>query len=148
MARAPEVDAWFARLEHPLKDGMLLARDIILRADPRISECIKWSTPTFTFEGNLASFNPRSKAHVSLLFHTGASIPGDHPRLEGGGGTARYMRLADAREVRAARRDLEAVVRAWCTFKAGEDHPGRAARKPSSTPTSASPPRRPRATGR
>ena len=52
-------------------------------------EMIKWKLPTFMYEGNMASFNPRTKSHVSLMFHTGASIPGDHPRLEGGGDTAR-----------------------------------------------------------
>jgi hypothetical protein len=31
--------------------------------------------PTFTFEGNLASFCPRSKQHASLMFHAGAHAP-------------------------------------------------------------------------
>jgi hypothetical protein len=31
MNRSAEVDAWFAAFEHPLKDAMLLVRDIILR---------------------------------------------------------------------------------------------------------------------
>ena len=51
---------------------------------------------------------------MSLLFHTGASIPGEHPLLEGGGDTARYARLADVEAVARARPALEAVVRAWC----------------------------------
>ncbi|HEY8211761.1 MAG TPA: hypothetical protein VIG99_29965 [Myxococcaceae bacterium] len=29
-----------------------------------------WQTPTFCFQGNLASFNPKSKQHVSLMFQT------------------------------------------------------------------------------
>jgi hypothetical protein len=113
----PEVDAWFDEYEHPAKDAMLRVREVIL-ADPRMSETIKWKSPTFTYEGNMASFNPRTKAHVSLMFHTGASIPGDHPRLEGGGDTARYMKFADLDEVNAAERDLEAVVAAWCDSRA------------------------------
>jgi hypothetical protein len=64
--------------------------------------------------GQLGELQPSSKAHVSLLFHTGASIPGEHPRLEGGGDTARYMRLADLTEVEAAADDLRRVVAAWC----------------------------------
>ncbi|HWN67218.1 MAG TPA: DUF1801 domain-containing protein, partial [Haliangium sp.] len=93
MPRNKDVDAWFERYEHPMKDAMLRVRDIVLAADERMDECIKWQSPTFTFAGNLASFNPRTKNHVSLMFHTGAAIPGDHPRLEGGGDTARYMRI-------------------------------------------------------
>ena len=77
-----EVDEWLDQYEHPLKDAMELLRHIIM-SDERISETIKWKSPTFMYEGNLASFNPRTKAHVSLMFHTGASIPGNHPILDG-----------------------------------------------------------------
>ena len=113
MATNPEVDAWFDDYEHPVKDAMLLVRLIILD-DDRMTETIKWKSPTFMYEGNMASFNPRTKSHVSLMFHTGASIPGDHPRLEGGGETARYVRFSDLAEVETARAELEAIVDAWC----------------------------------
>ena len=79
-----------------------------------MAETIKWKSPTFMYKGNMASFNPRSKSHVSLMFHTGASIPGDHPRLEGGGDTARYMKFADVADVEAAANELLAIVDAWC----------------------------------
>ena len=72
MPRSPEVDAWFARYENPMKPVVLRMREIILAADARIAECIKWQAPTFTFEGNLASFFPKSKQHASLMFHSGA----------------------------------------------------------------------------
>ncbi|HXV70526.1 MAG TPA: DUF1801 domain-containing protein [Acidimicrobiia bacterium] len=113
MSTTPEVDAWFEEYDHPAKDAMLRVREIIL-ADDRMTETIKWKSPTFMYEGNMASFNPRTKAHVSLMFHTGASIPGSHPRLEGGGETARYMKFTDLDDVEDAREEIEAVVRAWC----------------------------------
>jgi hypothetical protein len=106
-----EVDDWFAAYENPHKDAMLRVREIILE-DARISETIKWKTPTFVYRGNMASFNPRSKKHVSLLFHTGASIPGDHPRLTGGGDTARYMTFPDSDDVERAADELRAITRA------------------------------------
>jgi hypothetical protein len=112
-ARNPEVDAWLDRYENPMKEVVLRAREVLLSAD-RIGETIKWSTPTFTYRGNLASFQPRARQHASLLFHTGASIPGEHPILEGGGDVARYVRLADVEAVERERPALEAVVRAWC----------------------------------
>ena len=118
MGKSAEVDAWFAGYENPMKDVMQRAREIILAADPRMDECIKWKSPTFTYQGNLASFNPRSKAHVSLLFHTGAQIPGTHRGLEGGADTARYMQFKDAADVEKQKGALEAVVRAWCAWKA------------------------------
>jgi hypothetical protein len=109
----PEVDAWFAGYEHPSKDVMLRVRAIILE-DARMTEAIKWKSPTFIYRGNLASFNPRTKAHVSLMFHTGATIPGGHPRLEGGGEVARYMRFAGMDDAEAAAGDLRSIVAAWC----------------------------------
>jgi hypothetical protein len=112
--RNPEVEAWLERYDNPMKEVVLRAREVILDADPRIGETIKWSTPTFVYKGNLASFQPRAKQFTSLLFHTGASIPGDHPILEAGGDIARYVRLADVGAVERARPSLEAVVRAWC----------------------------------
>ena len=110
----PEVDAWFDRYDNPMKPAVQRTREILLDADPRLDETIKWSTPTFTYKGNLVSFQPRAKQFVSLLFHTGASIPGDHPLLEGGGETARYARLDDLDAVEGTRPQLEGIVRAWC----------------------------------
>lgn len=98
---------------------MLRVREVILGADSRMTESVKWSAPTFAFEGNLASFQPRSKKFVSLMFHRGSEIPGDHPRLEGDAALVRTMRFADMADVEAQRADLEAVVRAWCDLKAG-----------------------------
>lgn len=117
MARNPDVDDWFEDYDNPMKEVVQRVREIILEADERMDECIKWKSPTFTFLGNLASFNPRAKSHVSLMFHTGAAIPGEHPRLEGGGDTSRYMKIADLADAEAARDDLQRVVRAWCDWK-------------------------------
>lgn len=112
----PHVEAWFADYDHPLRNAMLRVREIIL-SDGRMTETIKWKSPTFMYKGNMASFNPRTKAHVSLMFHTGASIPGTHPRLEGGGETARYMKFADLADVTAAEQELLAIVAAWCASR-------------------------------
>jgi hypothetical protein len=118
MTRNPDVDRWLDEAAHPLDAAVRRTRDIILGADDRVAETIKWKTPTFEYRGNIASFNP-SKRVVSLLFHRGAEIPGDHPRLEGDGRLARTMRFTDLEDVEAGRADLEAVIRAWCDWKAG-----------------------------
>ncbi len=113
MAKNPEVDRWFDGYDHPAKEAMLLVREVVLE-DDRITETVKWQSPTFVYMGNLASFNPRAKAHVSLMFHTGASIPGEFPDLEGGGETARYMKFADPDDVVGKSDQLRAIVIAWC----------------------------------
>jgi hypothetical protein len=111
------VQAWFDALEHPLKDAMLQVRSAILGVDDRIGEAIKWKSPTFVFRGNIASIDPRAKKHVNLMFHQGASLPGKHPLLEGGGGTVRYARFDGVADVAEKRGKLEAVVRAWIELK-------------------------------
>jgi hypothetical protein len=117
---ANEVDSWFADFEHPLKDVMLDVRRVILGADERITESIKWKTPTFSYKGNLVSFQSNAKKFVSLMFHTGAQIPGEHPHLEGDAAQVRTMKIANLDELAQKRAALEAVVQAWCEWRASE----------------------------
>ncbi|HEY7660601.1 MAG TPA: DUF1801 domain-containing protein [Actinomycetota bacterium] len=120
MPRDPAVDDWFAaRTDHPLIDAMQEVRRAILAADRRVTESIKWKCPTFSYEGNIASIDPKAKQHVSVLFHQGATIPGRHPGLEGGGTTARYMRFADRADVKRRRDAVQSVIRAWVAMKDG-----------------------------
>jgi hypothetical protein len=114
--RNAEVDAWFQEERPPLEEAMHRVRELILDADPRVEESIKWKTPTFSYQGNIVSFNP-SKNFISLLFHRGAEVPGGHPRLEGEGDLVRTMRFADVDEVEASAPELQAVIRAWCEWK-------------------------------
>lgn len=102
---------------NPQKPVVARVREIVLDADPRITETIKWSTPTFMYRGNLMSFQPRATKFVSLLFHEGASISGDHPRLEGDGPHVRTMRFADMADAERGAAQLQAVVRAWCNAR-------------------------------
>lgn len=100
-----------------MKDVVQRVRQILLAADERLEETIKWQAPTFMYKGNLASFNPRSRQHASLLFHSGANIPGKFPHLEGGGDTARYMRFTSIEDAEASKGELKAIVKAWIKLK-------------------------------
>jgi len=113
------VDAWFETYDNPQKAGVQRVREIILAADPRVAESIKWKAPTFEYKGNIASFFPRSKKHVSLMFHQGAQIPGKHPLLEGDGETSRTAKFVDLDDIEAKKEQLQAVIRAWCAMKDG-----------------------------
>jgi hypothetical protein len=118
--RSPEVDAWFDAYDNPMKDVMLHMRRLILDSDERVEESIKWKSPTFSYKGNIASFNPRSKQHASLMFHTGAGIPGDVPDLEGSGEVARYLKVTDLAQAEELGPELTAIVKAWCDMKDAE----------------------------
>jgi len=115
--RSGEVDAWLNDRNHPQVALMRKVRKVILGCDPRVSECIKWSCPTFTFNGNIVSINPAAKSHVSLMFHTGGKIPAKLPQLVGTGATCKYMRIESAADLRAQRADIAGVIRAWCDWK-------------------------------
>jgi hypothetical protein len=111
---ANDVDAWMAAYDNPMKPVVEAVRRVILAADPRIGETIKWKAPTFVYKGNLASFFPRAKARASLMFHSGASIAGDFPSLEGGEAVSRFMKFANMEEVAAKAPELARLVQAWC----------------------------------
>lgn len=115
-----DVDAWFAAKNHSLEDAMQAVRKTILTTDDRVEESIKWQTPTFSYKGNIVSFNP-AKKFVSLLFHRGAEIPGNHPRLEGDGKLARTMRFTDLADVEANVEELANAIRAWCESRGGAE---------------------------
>ena len=109
-----EVDEWMASYANPQKPLVEAVRQIVLEADKRIDETIKWQAPTFFYRGNLASFYPKSKVHVSLMFHTGAKIAGEFPSLEGTGDISRVMKFIDTADLEAKTPELRRLVRAWC----------------------------------
>lgn len=115
--RSPEVDAWFESYENPQKDLVQAVREVILAADPRVTEAIKWKAPTFMFKGNIASFYPKTKTHVSLMFHTGASLPDPSGLLEGTGDTSRVARFDSAEDLAAKTPALQGLVAAWIESK-------------------------------
>ena len=117
MTRAPEVNAWFDAYDNPMKPVVQRLREIVLEADPRVAETIKWQAPTFMYKGNLASFYPKSRQHASLMFHQGALISGEHPRLEGSGDTSRVMKVGSPAEAEVAKPELVAIVKAWCDWR-------------------------------
>jgi hypothetical protein len=107
-----EVDAWMTAYDNPMKDVVQRVREIVLATDDRITECIKWSYPTFVYGGPLATFFSRSTRHASLMFHKGASIVGEFPHLSGDAHQARTFRVTSVEEAEACRAELTAIVEA------------------------------------
>ena len=112
-----QVDQWLEAYENPMKPVLVAMRRVILAADDRIGETIKWQAPTFVYKGNIASFFPKSKKHASLMFHKGAEIPGDFPHLEGDGKEARSFKVADLDDLDAKEGELISIFRAWIAMK-------------------------------
>lgn len=117
--RNPDVDAWFDAYDNPQKDLVQAVRRTVLDADPRVTEAIKWKAPTFVYRGNIASFYPKTRTHVSLMFHTGASLPDPSGLLEGEGDTSRVARFTDAADLAAKAEALRGLVAAWIALRDG-----------------------------
>ena len=118
MQMNPEVENWFASKNPPAEAALRRVREVILAADPRMTEHVKYGTVQFAFGGDMAGFVQTDKKTVSLMFMRGGRIKGDFPHIEGTGRAVRFMRFADAAEVDALASELTAVVGAWCAAMA------------------------------
>ena len=115
--QSPDVDAWFDGYVNPQKELVQAVRRTVLDADPRVTEAINWKAPTFMYKGNIASFHPKTKTHVSLMFHTGASLPDPRGLLEDEGDTSRVARFTDAEDLASKADALRGPVTAWIDLK-------------------------------
>src|SRR5437899_7119643 len=92
---------------------MQRVRDVILGADPRIAEQIRYGTVTFEYVNAMGSFvQVKDKNQVSLMFNAAGRLKGDFPHLEGK--SVKYLRVKDMADVDARKDELAAITRAWC----------------------------------
>ncbi|MCC7063993.1 MAG: DUF1801 domain-containing protein [Planctomycetes bacterium] len=70
----PAVSELLLALDHPLASDIEKVRQLILGADPSITEAVKWNAPSFKTTDFFATFNLRSRDRVQLVFHTGAKV--------------------------------------------------------------------------
>jgi hypothetical protein len=120
MAKAPEqaaeIEQWFKG--KPAEPALQRVREVILAADPRLTEYLKYGTVQFAYEGDFANFVQHNQKRVSVMFNRGARIPGRFPHLEGTGPSARFMRFADVVEVDLRAAELTGIAAAWCSLAA------------------------------
>ena len=89
-------------------------RAIILGADKRMTEYVKYGTVQFAFGGDFANFVKVNEPGVNLMLMRGGRLSGSYPHLEGK--TVKRMRFADLTEVNARAAELRAMVREWCSL--------------------------------
>ena len=121
MKASPEVERWFGEKKPPNEATIRQVREIILGADRRMSEFVKYGTLTFGYDGDFATFVQVSeKKQTSVMFNRGARIPGTFPHLEGSHPSARFMRFADPAEAKARAAELKKIVAAWGSLTPAE----------------------------
>lgn len=124
MSKPPsDVDAFFAKLRHPHADAFKTLRTIILGADPRIAEGIKWNVPSFRTSDYFATLHLRTQRGVGVILHFGAK-----KRLDLAARTAirdpasllvwladdrAVVAFADLKDVQAKAQAFSSLVRQW-----------------------------------
>jgi len=117
----PAVIAFLRDLNHPLKKEIEAVRQIILGASPKIREGIKWNAPSFRTTEYFATFNLRAD-RVWLILHLGAKVRDNTTSLKiaDPAGLLEWLakdrcvvKFSDAKDVKAKRAALAAVIRAW-----------------------------------
>jgi hypothetical protein len=107
-----KVDDFLAKLDHPLKKEMSVLRDAIMKVHPEITEDVKWGGPSFYYKGDIATFSPRVKDAVALVFHQAEGLTGGEV-LEPAPKGKVYAKFKSMAEVKAKSKDLQAVIKQW-----------------------------------
>jgi hypothetical protein len=110
-----DVDAYMRALDHPRKAEIEAVRRIILGANPKMAERVKWNAPSFFHVKDFAAFNPRNAkvAQLVIVFHDGWMIDERDGLLEGDYKDRRLAHFADMADVNAKREALVRVVNRW-----------------------------------
>ena len=123
MPHDPKVDAWLSGLNHPQAEVIAAVRRLVLDADPRVSEGLKWNAGSFRHRDWFATFRvvgPKGPSPVQLVIHRGAKPQPDAPRPDDPAGLLRWQApdravipFADLAAVEAHAAPLQDLVRAW-----------------------------------
>lgn len=134
MRKTAEVERWFKTTKPPAEAALRKVRDIILGADPSMTERVQYGiTFSSSKSGDFAAFVRYSEPGVNLRLMRGGRLHGRYPHLEGR--TARRMRIADEQEVVARSAEVRAMVREWCALGAAAKAPAKTARTTKPKPT-------------
>ena len=121
-----QVTQFIQQSKHPLADIMQALREIILSTDNDIAEHIKWNSPSFYYNADMAAFdakeykrdlvvyNIRREDSVLLIFPTGAVIDDPAGILEGNYADGRRMvTVKGIEDLNAKKETLQAVIKNW-----------------------------------
>lgn len=126
LADSPGVDAYMQKLDHPLKDVLEALRNVILSANNKIGEHIKWNAPSFLYTGEMKPFDPKEykryvivsnvyqKDFIRLVFPSGAKIHDTSGLLLGDYADGRRLAFFHSMdEVTAKEEALKNAVKTW-----------------------------------
>jgi uncharacterized protein YdhG (YjbR/CyaY superfamily) len=104
------VENYMRDLKHPLKDAIELTRKIIKSADKNISERIKWNAPSYYYQKDLVTFNPRNQKLVHLVFHHPFIVKIKSGLLLGDYKDRRMVYFKDPENILANKKELKRIM--------------------------------------
>lgn len=122
------VTRWLASCRHALRAELDTLRELVVAAEPRLVEGIKWNAPSYAFDGDdRLTFNLSAKDRVRLIFHCGVKkraakgrVPvDDRGLLEWAADDRGIATFRSATEVAAAKKTLPQLVRDWLAATTG-----------------------------
>ncbi len=122
--RDPAVSAFLDELDHPCRDEIAAARDLILGVSPAITDGIKWNSASFKTTEFFATVNWRYKAGVQLVLHRGAKARKDNVTLKIDDPAAllewrdkdRALLTIPAGALKKHVKPLQAIIRQWLAY--------------------------------
>jgi len=121
-----DVEIFLAALDHPLKPEILALRQIILDADPSITEGIKWNVPSFRTSEYFATMHLRAKDGIHVILHlgaktrdtaiTGVAIADPESLLEWLAKDRASVTFRDLNDIDARRSAFAQIIRQWIAY--------------------------------
>ena len=111
-----KVDEFLAKSDHPLMKELAVLRNTIMKVHPEITEDVKWGGPSFYYKGDIATFSPRIKEAVTLVFHEAEGLPAGTVLEPAPKGKA-YAKFKSMAEVTAKSKDLRDIIKQWIAVK-------------------------------
>ena len=117
------VDDFMERLEHPLKPAVSALRRVVLGADARLTEQVKWNAPSFCLDGDdRLTMKLHPPKNVQLVFHRGTKkqappadrlIADERGLLKWAANDRAVATFASLEDVEARAADLAALIKRW-----------------------------------
>ena len=109
-----------------MKREILALRALILGADPRIAESVKWNAPSFHTSEHFATFHLRARSGVQVVLHLGAkprpdagvraAIADEGALLQWRGPDRATATFRDQQDVTARGDAFVRIIRRWISF--------------------------------
>lgn len=109
------VNEYMSKLDHPLKGEIEAVRSIIMNANGKVAERVKWNAPSFYYKDDIAAFHPRATEYVHLvfIFHRGKMIEDGLGVLEGEYKDRRMAKFHGMQDIEARKEALITIINQW-----------------------------------